>query len=59
MKKLAFFPVAMVPQRSATPIAAAPLIVVALSDCSGVRRMRIEPTDATNRISPEGEEPGL
>ena len=55
----AFFPMVIDPKISLTPIAYAELIVQALNDCSGVRRIRMHPKAITKRILPLGLEPGL
>ena len=57
--RLAFLPMVIEPRVSLTPIAYAELIVQALNDCSGVRRIRIQPSAITKRIFPLGLEPGL
>ena len=57
--RLAFLPLVMEPCVSLTPMAYAELIVQALKDCSGVRRIRMQPRAITKRILPLGLEPGL
>ena len=59
MMRLAFLPTVTEPNWSLTPIAYAVLIVQALKDCSGVRRMRMHPRAMTKRMFPLGLEPGL
>ena len=57
--RLAFLPLVIEPCVSLTPIAYAVLIVHALKDCSGVRRILMQPRAITKRIFPLGLEPGL
>ena len=59
MIRLAFLPIVIEPRMSLTPIAYAVLIVHALNDCSGVRRILMHPRAITNRMLPLGLEPGL
>jgi hypothetical protein len=59
MMRLAFLPTVIEPRISLTPIAYAELIVQALRDCSGVRRILMHPRAITKRIFPLGLEPGL
>ena len=57
--RLAFLPTVIDPSWSLTPIAYAELMVHALNDCSGVRRIRMHPRAMTKRMLPLGLEPGL
>ena len=59
MIRLAFLPMVIDPRMSLTPIAYAELMVQALNDCSGVRRILMHPRAITNRMFPLGLEPGL
>lgn len=59
MIRLAFFPIVIEPRVSLTPIAYAELIVQALNDCSGVRRILMQPSAMTNLMLPLGLDPGL
>ena len=55
----AFLPTVIEPRQSLTPIAYAELMVQALNDCSGVRRILMQPRAITNRMFPLGLDPGL
>ena len=57
--RLAFLPFVIEPRVSLTPIAYAVLMVQALNDCSGVRRILMHPRAITKRMSPLGLDPGL
>ena len=57
--RLAFLPFVIEPSESLTPIAYAVLMVHALNDCSGVRRILMHPSAIIKRISPLGLDPGL
>ena len=59
MMRLAFLPTVIEPSWSLTPIAYAVLMVQALNDCSGVRRILMQPRAITKRMLPLGLEPGL
>ena len=59
MIRFAFLPTVIDPRMSLTPMAYAVLIVHALKDCSGVRRILMQPSAMTNLMFPLGLEPGL
>ena len=59
MIRLAFLPTVIAPRMSLTPIAYAELMVHALNDCTGVRRILMQPRAITKRMLPLGLEPGL
>ena len=59
MIRLAFLPTVIEPRQSLTPIAYAELMVHALKDCSGVRRILMQPRAITKRMFPLGLDPGL
>lgn len=57
--RFAFLPSVIEPRVPLTPMAYAELIVQALKDCSGVRRILMHPRDIIKRMSPLGDVPGL
>ena len=59
MKKLATFPLVIVPYSLLNPMAHAPFSVAALMASAGSRRILIQLRETMSFMSPDGVEPGL